>query len=383
MSGISIQEAYKFYPFTLGILGAIAVIVAGGMTVGSVAMSIALVACGIVLNKKIVDMYRLYDESIRQYLIGQCHFGESVPHIWGAQIESSRAQMETAVAALAVRFSGIVEKLDLALKATETINNDDGMDRSNLATVFSTSENKLNSLVVSLKNAMESKTAMLEKIRDLSRFTTELQEMAANVASIAAHTNLLALNAAIEAARAGETGRGFAVVAKEVRTLSNSSAEIGKNIANRVETISSAIAATCKAAEQSMQMESQSMLTSESAIDSVLSEFRSVTEALAWSSGRLKDESVGIKVEISEAMVQLQFQDRVSQIMNHVKGNIERLPIFLDQSHASYAEEGKLKPIDSALLLSELEKTYAMTDEMAIHHGDVTKNDTEDEVEFF
>ena len=132
-----------------------------------------------------------------------------------------------------------------------------------------------------------------------------------------------------------------------------------------------------------MQLESESMLTSEAAIDSVLSDFKAVTEALAWSSSRLKDESVGIKVEIGEALVQLQFQDRVSQIMNHVKGNIERLPTYLDQSHASYEEGGRLTPIDSALLLSELEKTYAMTDELAVHHGEEDKKQKEEEVEFF
>jgi len=52
-------------------------------------------------------------------------------------------------------------------------------------------------------------TTMLVKIQGLDRFTEELQEMAADVAKIAAQANLLSLNAAIEAARAGEMGVVF------------------------------------------------------------------------------------------------------------------------------------------------------------------------------
>ena len=43
-------------------------------------------------------------------------------------------------------------------------------------------------------------------------------------------TNILALNAAVEAAGAGEHGRGFAVVAAEIRSLSQRSAGVAKEI---------------------------------------------------------------------------------------------------------------------------------------------------------
>jgi methyl-accepting chemotaxis protein len=88
---------------------------------------------------------------------------------------------------------------------------------------------------------------------------------------------------------------------------------------------------------------------------------------LLESSNILKDESVGIKVEVSEALTQLQFQDRVSQIMTHVRQNIELLPRFLEGNMQQFEGDGALHPLDPDALLGELIKTYATDEERALH----------------
>ena len=304
---------------------------------------------------------------IDQYLDGRERFGDAVLPIWCRHIENSRTQMEEAVADLAGRFSSIVDKLDNALHAA-SLEGDKGAP--SMTEVFAHSQSQLGSVVTSMKSAMASKHSMLAQIKDLERFTRELRDMAEGVASIAAQTNLLALNAAIEAARAGPAGRGFAVVAQEVRNLSNRSAETGRSISDRVAKISAAIVTACQAATESSAAEDQAMQSSEGTIDAVLREFRNLTDAMAQSSELLKQESVTIKDEVGEALVQLQFQDRVSQVLGHVSHNIGLLPSLLDENRQHYQHGSALEAPQASALLGELEKTYAMAEEHAVHRGE-------------
>lgn len=372
-----------FYPTALALAGAIAILVISGGSWSGDLLAAALVVAGLCVSRHMAAVQTEFRKSIEIYLAGRQQFGGQVVPVWTGHIEASRSQMESAVSSLAERFSGIVDKLDHAVMASSAATQSIEDRDSGLVAVFAASEKELGSVVASLESAVSSKAAMLEKIQSLEQFIHELQEMAADVAGIAAQTNLLALNAAIEAARAGEMGRGFAVVAKEVRMLSNRSGEAGKRISEKVGLISAAIIATCQAAEESMQQENISMRASEAVINTVLTDFRGVTDALVHSSILLKDESIGIKSEVGEALVQLQFQDRVSQIMTHVKHNIELLPDFLEQNYRQFEQGHVLQPLDSMRLLADLEKTYAMAEERAIHSGSRAAEKQYDEITFF
>jgi len=296
------------------------------------------------------------------YLASRRAFGAEVADVWTSHIDASRHQMETAVVALVERFSGIVTRLGKALEASGTARNGDG-----IVAAFAASEQELRSLLDMLAGAAASKQHMLRKIEGLQEVTAHLQKMAADVASIAWQTNLLALNAAIEAARAGEAGRGFAVVATEVRMLSNRSADAGKDIAEQVGRISAAIDATCRAAGESMREEERAVQSSEQKIGNVLGSLRGVTDALVQSSDLLQRESAGIQAEVAEALVQLQFQDRVSQILAHVRQNIARLPGWLDEQARDAG--GGLPSLEARGLLAELESTYAMAEERQLHRN--------------
>lgn len=375
--------SHLLYPAALALAGATAIFFISDASWGGILLASALGAAGLFVSRHMAAVQAEFLKSIEIYLAGQQQFGGQVVPVWTGHIEASRSQMESAVSSLTERFSGIVDKLDHAVKASSAATQSIEDRGSGLVAVYATSEKELGSVVASLESAVSSKAAMLEKIQSLQLFIYQLQEMAADVAGIAAQTNLLALNAAIEAARAGEMGCGFAVVAKEVRMLSNRSGEAGKRISEKVDLISAAIICTCQAAEKSMQQEDISMRASEAAINTVLSNFRGVTDTLVRSSNLLKEESIGIKSEVGEALVQLQFQDRVSQIMTHVKHNIELLPEFLEQNYRQFEQAHILQPLDAMTLLTDLEKTYAMAEERAIHRGGKAAEKQVDEITFF
>ena len=350
---------------------AFALAAAAAALASSRGLASAIVAPAIVLAGVLLDRLRRAREADARrahaaFLASTDQLGHDVLPVWAAHIENSRQQMESAVAALTQRFAGIVDRLDQTLRASGQ------GDDLGLAAAFAHSNDELHGVLASLKDAMASNAALHVEVQNLSRFVAELQQMAAEVAAIAQKTNLLAINAAIEAAHAGAEGRGFAVLAQEVRKLSALSGETGQRMADKVNVIGEAISVARQAAQTSARREAASALASEGAINGVLDRFRGVTEAMEASTAALKQESAGIQVEIVEALVQLQFQDRVSQRMTHVRHNIERLPDLLSESRRQFDASGALAPVDAGALLHELEGSYAMADERATHAGNAT-----------
>ncbi|AVR98092.1 methyl-accepting chemotaxis protein [Pseudoduganella armeniaca] len=358
------RKLSMFYPAAIAVAAALAIVPLAAWQWHGWLIASVLLAAGIGASLHGGGRQAEGSATLDDYLASRQRFGDEVAGVWASHIGASREQMEAAIVALIERFSGIVAKLEQALSASGEAR--DHGNGGGIVEVFADSERELRSLLNMLSSAASSKSAMLEKIQGLQQITAQLQKMAGDVASIAWQTNLLALNAAIEAARAGEAGRGFAVVANEVRMLSNRSAEAGKHIAQQVGQISSAIAATCQAAGESMREEERAVQASGQTINKVLADLRGVTDALVHSSELLARESAGIQGEVSEALVQLQFQDRVSQILSHVQQNIARLPDYLAEHRQCVAGDA-VPALEARALLAELESTYAMAEERAMH----------------
>ena len=293
--------------------------------------------------------------------------GAELAPVWTAQIAVSRRQMEDAVAALTQRFAGIAARLDRAVEvsgaATGSI--DDG--QHGLVAVFSRSEDSLSRMVDSLESSTREKVSTLERVHELAHLVETLREMADGVARIAAQTNLLAINAKIEAAHAGEHGRGFALVAQEVRRLSGESAQMASRMAQSVVGIGGAIEQARAAADASSARDQTALRQAREATARVLGDFRAVTRSLAGSAAVLRTESIGIQSEIAETLVQMQFQDRVSQILGHVEANIAGLPELLAGPRAAFDSGAEPAPLSVAELLAALQCSYATAEEHRVH----------------
>ena len=303
---------------------------------------------------------------------------EAVLPIWEKQIASGRNETEMAVTAVAERFSDMSRRLQAAVDSSQGESGAPG-----IVALLDASQNDLNRIIISLKTALEAMKSMMAQIATLPEFTNELKNMAADVASVAAQTNLVALNAAIEAARAGEAGRGFAVVAGEVRRLSQLSAETGKKINASVELVNTSIGGLLTQAEQYARREAELIGDSEAAIRCVLEQFGSTAAQLSRSTGLLQDESAGIRREIDDVLVALQFQDRVSQILSHVQCDLDKLHAHLLGCRANQEQGLACAPIDVARWLDCLARTYTMQEQRNNHAGGAQVADTGAEVTFF
>jgi len=303
-------------------------------------------------------------EEKREHIHGLDQLCSSVLPLWSGQIEMGRSQMEEAIVTLSNRFADITNELRTAVAASQRAAQDIGGEVSSggMVSLLAESQQELNSVIAALKTALSVRRMAMQEILQLSHFTEELKQMAAEVASVAGQTNLLALNAAIEAARAGEAGRGFAVVADEVRKLSTFSGETGKRISERVNVINEAIASALELSEKCASQDVELLTDSETAINKVLGQFSKAGGALSQSAEILQRESIEIQNEISDILVSLQFQDRVSQILGHVRNDLEKL-----RAHISEATGGE--PIDANVWLKELAQTYTTEEQRRHHHG--------------
>jgi methyl-accepting chemotaxis protein len=302
---------------------------------------------------------------------------EPVLPIWAGQVEIVRAHTEESVTALADRFAQLSQRISDTIAASDA----DGQEQ--LMELLGGTEAELNRIVSSLRAALDEKERMVREIGALADLTEDLKRMANSVGKLADQTNLLALNAAIEAARAGDAGRGFAVVADEVRKLSALSGETGKNIGETVTSVNNAIANTLQVSREFAERDGEMLSESEQVIRRILERFHAAAESASASAETLRRDSRLVRDEIAEVLVSLQFQDRVSQILGHVQGDIGKLQSHLDERLAAITAGLRVAPIDVDGWLGELACTYTTPEQHALHGGRSTEKSQGTGITFF
>lgn len=292
--------------------------------------------------------------------------------LWSGHTRGGSQQMEQAMTGLVNRFVEMNASLGASLDARQRAT----IDTSGLGT----SENTLREVLAHIQQTVARQDALLERLAELESCGSQLQGMAQAVSAIAGQTNLLALNAAIEAARAGEAGRGFAVVADEVRKLSQQSNQTGQSISGKVDTLVQAIGATVADARAANQEEQQLIGNASASVSVVISTYRDFAGALGAHHAELETASRKMHEDINQILVNLQFQDRVSQILGHVTDDMARLASALETALA--AAPGQRPAVDAEAWLEALRRTYTTHEQHALHRGAAVSSGGDD-VTFF
>lgn len=219
--------------------------------------------------------------------------------------------------------------------------------------------NTLNQFVQNTLKTSTTGIGLLGTLDDVEHKVTAIQKFLIDIDDISKQTNLLALNAAIEAARAGEAGRGFAVVADEVRNLSTRTHEFNHRIRGEITDVRELVSKANQDAESLTAHDMNFALQSRQLIQTSVHVIQEINSAMEKSIIDLNQIAAEVESATNVAVTSMQFQDLVSQAIEHSNKCIEEMCAMLDEHSGELAQlEQQSAHTDQQGLIGQLQEKW-------------------------
>ena len=292
---------------------------------------------------------------------------EAVIQRWMGNLQLVLEQSTAGSNQVAATLSAIAESLHATIEASRSAATNIGAD--SLDKMVSDAGMRSQEISHVLSEIVSHRQLLIDEVSKLTTFSAELRAMADQVGNISNQTNLLALNASIEAARVGEFGRGFAVVADEVRKLSQQSAQTGSQMSEKVETINAALEQTRLSTTSLGAQDADKGNGALDLLDASVQDFSAAAGRLAEINQKMQSDGSQVERELHAALIALQYQDRVSQIIQHVASDLERMLEHLRLVREARQSGAAPPAISSQEWMKRLESTYTTLEQAALHQG--------------
>ncbi|MDH5611502.1 MAG: methyl-accepting chemotaxis protein [Gammaproteobacteria bacterium] len=351
-------------PLGSGVLAIVPLLIMAGWNLHTIISAVLVLMISSVVGWRLKTRFRSIVENqsceYSKTQIENCNFCKQIFPIWSRQIETSRAIGEEAVADLASIFGEIVKRLGTILK-TSGGSSGDGQGKSDdfdLLGAVGSSQEDFKSLFKDLNEALVAVNNSKEVIvAEVKKYSKNMSEIAEEAQRMAMQSQIVALNAEIEAARLGVDGRAFAAVVSEMRGLAKKSIETSKIMAQKVCSIDETIEKLDEFYQNGKEfsdMGAHTLSRAEGMFEDIIERFSKITEALENNIVVMENESRQVRDDISSATMVLQFQDRLSQVLDHVTDNIIEL-----KDSAGLG----VRKIDASVWIRNMESKYSVDEE--------------------
>ncbi len=280
-------------------------------------------------------------------------FAERSLAVWQGNVQLARGQTQSAIDSLTARFVGIHERMGGALAPASHASNGEI-----LQTVQHAAE-QLGAIASVLEGMLASRQVLVTKFDSLMAANDDIRRLAQQNEQLAGQTGVTDLLSDTQS----------------WQELAERSAENSRQIAARAKSARQQILAAIGATGEAVAGADEIVENSRAVIDQIIADFRQSAMKLSTTVEQLEDEGREVDREVCDILVHLQFQDRISQILDHVQQDIVRL--------RSAAEAGPSALPTPQQWLADLEKTYTTQEQRQVHAGQQGHPAVPSQVDFF
>lgn len=278
------------------------------------------------------------------------------------QLRATAVQVEDSIVSVCGSFQGMASRARAVVDDLQQRIGDDGGDGTTpgMAELIRGARSRLDTALLRVISDSAASGTVLDRVGDAAERIAQVGRAAEQVEGIAAKTRLLALNARIEAVHAGTHGVGFTVVAGEVKQLAEQASATSQEVRALVESITATFAEVHAGVAKLASDTGSAAEHTRHEVETAMTDLERTHEGLQDAVVHALDGSRQLAGEISSAIVGLQFQDAVSQRLQHVVDALKQT------EHALVAH----LPADAAAVespwLEELQRSYTMTAEREV-----------------
>jgi len=289
--------------------------------------------------------------------------------VMGTQLQQTSKQIETAVMDVCSRFQSMMQRARSGVSsASELLSGDgatsgngsgSGKSRESIGSLIEEAQETIESLLAHTQHSAKVSQSAIDRINRVHAATDEITKSLTQLDDITIGNRLLAVNARIQAVYAGDRAAGFGGVANEIAVQARRSAEI----VDLIRSVSGELRSISQSALTDLQVmaadDQRAMERSKQEVDRVLDDFRRMNGHTRQFIEKMTRENASVVDEISAAVRSLQFQDRISQRMAHVIGDLEALRAVFHKHTHNVA-------VDSKAVMDRLSNLYTMHEERSV-----------------